>query len=264
MAETEMVQITADKIALLTGFKAEEIAIIKNTVAKGVSNTELAYFLNVAKSVNLSPFNKEIWCYKDNKGNLLVFAGRDGFLKRAQESPLWNGMTSFEVCANDVFDMDVSSGLVNHRPDFKDRGAIIGAYAIVRPKGCDLTTIEWAAIAVYDKKQFTWSTNKADMIKKVAEIHALKKAFGITILQSDLDWDIKGNVAVPITSDIVYIDDKQKSTIVDYINEKSVVEAKFLEYMKCESIETIPAVDFQKALASLKAAKEKVKNADNN
>jgi recombinational DNA repair protein RecT len=200
--EEGMVQVTADKIALLTGFKAEEIAIIKNTVAKGVSITELAYFLNVAKSVNLSPFNKEIWCYKDNKGNLLVFAGRDGFLKRAQESSLWNGMTSFEVCANDFFEMDVASGTVNHKPAFKDRGAIIGAYAIVRPKGCDLTTIEWADISVYDKKQFTWNTNKADMIKKVAEIHALKKAFGITILQSDMDWEVKDNVVIPVTVDI--------------------------------------------------------------
>lgn len=200
--EQQMVQITADKIATLTGFKAEEVAIIKNTVAKGTTDTELAYFLNVAKSVDLSPFNKEIWCYKDGKGNVLVFAGRDGFLKRAQQSNLWNGMTSFEVCANDIFEMNVATATVEHKPKFQDRGAIIGAYAIVKPKGCDLATVEWADITVYDKKQFTWNTHKAEMIKKVAEIHALKKGYGITVLQSDMDWEVKDNVVIPISTEI--------------------------------------------------------------
>jgi phage recombination protein Bet len=202
MTDLPMVQLTADKIATLTGFKAEEVAIIKNTVAKGTTDTELAYFLNVAKSVELSPFNKEIWCYKDNKGNVLVFAGRDGFLKKAQQSPLWNGMTSAEVCVNDKFDMDVAKGNVSHIPNFKDRGAIIGAYAIVKPKGCEYATVEWADIKVYDKNQFTWNTHKAEMIKKVAEIHALKKAFGITIIQSDMDWDVKDNLVIPISSEL--------------------------------------------------------------
>jgi phage recombination protein Bet len=257
MAEEAMVQVTADKIALLTGFKAEEIAIVKNTTAKGCTNTELAYFLNVAKSINLNPFTKEIWCYKDNKGNLLVFAGRDGFLKRAQESQLWNGMTSAEVCANDFFEMDVANAVVNHKPNFKDRGEIIGAYAIVRPKGCDLATVEWADIKVYDKKQFTWSTHKADMIKKVAEIHALKKAFGIGILQSELDWEVKGSAVVPITDALVYISDKQKSTIVDMLQVKDVTEAKFLEYMGVSDIEAIQEKDFNKAMSALRAGKDK-------
>jgi hypothetical protein len=217
--EQAMVQLTADKIATLTGFKAEEVAIIKNTVGKGTTDTELAYFLNVARSVELSPFNKEIWCYKDNKGNVLVFAGRDGFLKRAQQSQLWNGMTSFEVCANDFFEMSVATATVTHKPAFKERGAIIGAYAIVKPKGCELATIEWADIAVYDKKQFTWNTHKAEMIKKVAEIHALKKAFGITIIQSDMDWEVKDNVVIPITTEIKTDIELAEQKILDALNE---------------------------------------------
>lgn len=54
-----------------------------------------------------------------------------------------------------------------------------------------------------------------------------------------------------------YIDDKQKSTIIDFINDKGIDQAKFLSYMKCESIESIPASEFNKAVASLKAAKGK-------
>ena len=59
------------------------------------------------------------------------------------------------------------------------------------------------------------------------------------------------------TSEVEYISDSQKSTILDYINEKNVDVPKFLKYMKCESIESIPASEFNKAVASLKAAKGK-------
>lgn len=69
---------------------------------------------------------------------------------------------------------------------------------------------------------------------------------------SDQDDDAHGTTA--------YISDKEKSTIIDMINAKEVKEEKFLEYMKCESIEKIPAVDFQKAMASLRAAKGTVKS----
>lgn len=197
MNENTMVQVTADKISKLTGFSPEAIAIIKNTVAKGTTDVELAFFLNVCQTVNLNPLNKEIWCYKDNKNNLLVFTGRDGFLKKAQESPRWNGMTSFEVCKNDFFEMEVTKGIVNHKPDFKDRGEIIGAYAIVKPKNADYATIEWADFKVYNKGWNIWKTDPASMIKKVAEAHALKKAFGITVIQAEEDFNIKDNVAVP-------------------------------------------------------------------
>jgi recombinational DNA repair protein RecT len=197
-----IVEMTAEKIATVTGFTPAEIAIVKRTVAKGTTDFELAYFLNIAKSVKLNPFNKEIWCYKDNRGNVLVFAGRDGFLKKAQQSPLWNGMTSSEVCANDVFEMDVAKAEITHKPNFKDRGEIIGAYAIVKPKGCELATVEWADIKIFDKKQNTWNTHKAEMIKKVAEVHALKKAFGITILQSEYDWQIKDDKVIPAVIDM--------------------------------------------------------------
>ena len=67
------------ELSTINQFSENEIEIIKNTVAKGVTDTELQYFLILAKSLGLNPFNKEIWCYKDKKGNVLMFTGRDGF-----------------------------------------------------------------------------------------------------------------------------------------------------------------------------------------
>ena len=153
---TDIVQVNADKISAFTGYKSEEIAVVKATVAKGTTDTELAYFLSVCKSNDLNPFMKEIWCYKDNKGNLLVFAGRDGFRKRAQQSPLWNGLASSEVCENDTFSMNTATGEVSHVSNFKNRGKIIGAYAVSKPKGTEFATVTWADFATYNKGKFTW------------------------------------------------------------------------------------------------------------
>lgn len=221
---TEIQVVSADKISAMTNFSNEEIAIVKATVAKGTTNTELAYFLSIAKSVNLNPMNKEIWCYKDNRNNLLVFAGRDGFLKRAQESPLWNGLTSAAVYFNDDFEMNIPKAFIRHNPNVKDRGYIVGAYAICKPKGCEYATVEWADFKTYDKKQFVWKDFPEAMIKKVAEINCLKKAFGITVIQSEFDFDVKNDIVVPVTKDeLDSLNDEIVELLETYKGDKDII-----------------------------------------
>lgn len=179
-------------------FSPEQIGVIQKSVAKDTSFAELAYFLNVCKTMELNPFNKEVWCYKDNRGNLLIFSGRDGFLSKAQKNPLFNGMRSAAVCANDDFKMNIATGVIDHSPNFKeDRGAIIGAYAIAFRKGGE-ATVEWAEFARYNKGYNAWESHPEEMIKKVAESHSLKKAFGISGVQSEYEYDVKNNIAAPI------------------------------------------------------------------
>jgi len=176
--------------AAIKTYSTEEIAIIRSTVAKGASDLELSYFLNVAKMNELNPFNKEIWCYKDGKGNVIIFAGRDGFLAKAQKSNLWNGITSGMVRENDIFDCDFATGKISHKKNFKDPGKILGAYAICKPKGVELPTIEWADFEVYNKGYNVWKTHPEAMIKKIAETNVLKKAYGISGLQSEYEFEV--------------------------------------------------------------------------
>jgi len=182
-----------------TDLTAEQVAIIKNTVAKGVTDTELAYFLNVCQSVGLNPFNKEIWCYRDKKRNLIVFAGRDGFLSKAQQNSLFNGIRSCEICLNDEWEINIPEGIIKHKITKigEARGKILSAYAIVFRKDGE-PTIEFVEFARYNKNEYTWKSHPEDMIKKVAETHALKKAFGISGIQSEYDWNVKNGIAEPI------------------------------------------------------------------
>ena len=191
-----------EKIGALTKMSSEEVQIIKNTVAKGTTNTELAYFLMTCKSMDLNPLNKEVWCYKDNKDNLLIFAGRDGFLAKAQKSPQFKGLRSSDVRSGDTFSIDIPNASIEHNISAfgKSRGDIIGAYAIVYRHDGE-PTIELADFATYNKayhKTFNaWKSHPEAMIKKVAEANALKKAFGISGLQVEYSWNVSNGVARP-------------------------------------------------------------------
>lgn len=71
------------------------------------------------------------------------------------------------------------------------------------------------------------------------------------IASSENDADDDGNGAAS------YISDKELSTITDMVNAKEVNLPKFLEYLKVDSLEHIPASDFNKAMAALRAKKGK-------
>lgn len=187
------------KIGSVTDYTSEQVAIIKNTVAKGVTDTELAYFLSCCKTIGLNPFVKEIWCYKDHKNNLITFAGRDGFLSIAQRDKRWNGLFSCEVRQEDKFEIGIDNGkpFITHIKS-NSNSPIIGAYCYILPKNCDIPTIEYVQFSVYNKNQYIWKSHPADMIKKVAELHALKKAFGISGLQSEYDFEVNNNTVYPI------------------------------------------------------------------
>lgn len=176
-----------------------QIKVIHETVAKNTTMTELAYFLNVARSVGLNPFNKEIWCYKDHKNNLIIFTGRDGFLKKAQENPEYGGIRSSEVKMNDEFEIDIANNKIVHKiTNPTKRGDIVGAYAIVFRKNGE-PTVTFVEFSRYVKTNgfSPWKSHPEDMIKKVAELKALKLAFGIANIQTEEDFDISGGIAKP-------------------------------------------------------------------
>jgi len=178
------------ELQTLNNFSNEQIEVIKNTVAKGITDIELQYFLILAKSLGLNPFNKEIWCYKDSKGNVLIFTGRDGFLVAAQKQPVYGGLRSAYVCTNDVFTIDIPNAKVQHTFSNKARGSVIGAYAIAFRKGCE-PTVEWADFNTYNKGYNAWKTHPGAMIVKVAEANALKKAFGLAGVENEDTYDMK-------------------------------------------------------------------------
>lgn len=235
--EVALVIPTSEQISIANnfGYTGAEVAVIQNTVAKGTTKVELAYFINVCRSVGLNPFVKEIWCYKDNKGSLLVFAGRDGFLAKAQKNPRFNGIRSSEVCKNDNFSIDIANNKIEHTFGLAERGEIIGAYAIVFRKNGE-PTIEFADFKFYNKGYNTWKTHPAEMIKKVAETHALKKAFGISGIQSEYDFQENNGIATALNSPPITEYEQEQKRINDFL--LTVTKAEQLEQFENSELST--------------------------
>lgn len=218
------------------GYSSEDLRVMRSNVAKDTSSSEFKYFLNVARASGLNPFLKEIWCYKDGKGNQIIFAGKDGFLKKAQTNPLFNGMRSSEICENDQFSIDIANNKIIHNiADIAHRGEITGAYAIVFRKNGE-PTIELVNINVYKKiypgRETPWKTHTAEMIKKVAEVHALKKAFGISELQLEEDFNIQNGSIVEakaLTSGKKKLD---KDQFIDFLKQTDDFIESHLEFLE--------------------------------
>lgn len=231
-------------------YSPEEVGIIKATVAKGFTDIELAYFLNVAKVYQLNPFTKQIWGYKDNKGNIIVFAGRDGFLAKAQKDHRWNGIASDVIREGEKYEINIALGQISHSKDVVNKGKIIGAYAICKPKGCEISTIEWADFDTYNKGYNVWKADPVAMIKKVAESHCLAKAYGISGLAVEEDFEFKGEKAyvsdheTKITiNQIGYADELLRKSTLDE-DTKVIIENKLCD-------QTLTNQEYEEIIAQL-------------
>ena len=109
----------------------EQIHTIRNTVAEGATNSELEMFLSLASRYELDPFAKEIW-FVQMRGRNTIITGRDGYLKTANRNPNFDGMDSDVVRAGDKFSKEGDN--IRHIYGGSNRGAIIGAYAVVYQK----------------------------------------------------------------------------------------------------------------------------------
>ena len=157
---------------------AEQIEIIKATVAVGVSDMELALFLQVAQSRGLDPFAKEIyavmrWDSEAGKMKMVLQTGIDGYRKLAADSGEYAGQEGPYWCGPDGKWVDVW---------LKPEPPAAAKVGILR-KGFDQPV--WC-IARWDaykqtKKDGTlskfWKTMGPEQLAKCAEAIGLRKAF---------------------------------------------------------------------------------------
>lgn len=176
----------------------EHLDVLRRTICKGLTNAEFYYYLQVCHQLGLDPYLKQVWCYKDNKDNLVTIVGRDGYFAHCEKQPGWKGMNRGVIYANDIFIPDYANNTVQHsRPNFTEPGKIIGAWAICRREGFQdiLMTVYFDEYAkTYDRSP--WKSNPSSMITKVAELEAMRKQFPMSGVQNEHDWivDDKGVV----------------------------------------------------------------------
>jgi phage recombination protein Bet len=186
-------------------FTPDKIQLLKNTVAKGATDTELEHFIYLAQRYNLDPFTNEIWFikrakkYPDNNGKwnyrylpngggidytgaeTVIMTSRDGYLKIGQADENFKELNSMEIRANDDFSYDPMTKEIQHKIG-ANRGAITGAWAICSRKDREpaVIIVDYLEYKTAVGKSSIWDKYPSAMIRKVAEVIVLKRQFNIS------------------------------------------------------------------------------------
>jgi phage recombination protein Bet len=191
---TDLVATGEITAAVREQFAAEQVNLIRATVARDASDAELAMFLELCARYRLDPFAGQIYCAKMRSengegGRVQIIVGRDGFLKIAEDHEDFEGFDSDVVRENDTFKVTRNDGLpvVTHDYEGSDeaRGPIKGAWCIVhrngrRPRYFYAPLSEYRPTNDRKLKYSPWSAQESVMIEKCAITTALRLAFNIS------------------------------------------------------------------------------------
>lgn len=159
-------------------------AMIKNYLVSGggnVTNEEVMMFLSLCRFQHLNPFLREAYLIKyGDRSPATMVVSKDVFIKRAMRDPNFNGMEAGII----VFDS--RTGDVTERQGTfynRDEETLLGGWAKVYMKNIDVPFYESVSLEEYEgrtkegKPNSQWATKGATMIRKVAQMHALREAF---------------------------------------------------------------------------------------
>ena len=157
--------------------------VVRNYLVSGdkerVTIQELAMFINLCKFSGLNPWLKEAYCIKYGSEPATLVVGKEAFLKRAENNAAFDGMES------GIIVVDPETGNVDYRkgsfrlPD----ESIIGGWAEVFRKDkahstrIEVSFEEYAARKKDGSLNSQWSKKPGTMIRKVAQVQALREAF---------------------------------------------------------------------------------------
>ncbi len=163
-------------------FTDDQVALVKRTLCKDLSNDELELFLGQCKRTGLDPFAKQIHAVK-RQGKLVIQTAVDGYRLIADRTGKYAG--------NDdpVFDNE----------DHPNK-ATVTVYKIVAGVRCPFTaTARWKEYYPGEKMGFMWDRMPCVMLGKCAESLALRKAFPqeLSGLYTDEEMDQAGGHDAP-------------------------------------------------------------------
>ena len=153
-----------------TTYDREKLQLIRDMFAKGANDNEFGVMIELARKYQLDPFARQIWLVKYGDNPAQIFCGRDGYLAIAHRSGQFDGIQS--------------------RSRVED-GELIGWCRVHRKDMSHPIEVEVYA-SEYSTGKNLWRDKPRTMIQKVAEAHALRRAFSISGLYSPEEIDPDG------------------------------------------------------------------------
>lgn len=243
-----------------------DIELIKSVIApnaQGLSDAEFKLFLYLAEKYQLDPMQKQIWIVKFNKRPAQIYAGRDGFLAIAHRSAQLDGFktsvnridTPFSISYYD----NASNKTVNYEQPFTYE-----ATCIVYRKDMKYPIVVTVSEDEYSTGRNLWATKRKTMISKVSESQCFRKAFSISGLydESEFNQSVKG-IEQNTISEEMSVDEKiaaiQEPTLTDIKKFISATNSQEdIQYIRALAVEK--NFDGEQMLAHLKGRNETEKN----
>jgi len=148
-------------------YNPQQVQLVRDMCARNCTDNEFLLLMQLAKTYQLDPFAKQIWAVKYGNNPAAIFCGRDGFLAIAHRSGKFDGMESGTR---------------------KDEDDLVGWCRVYRKDMSRPFEVE-VSLSEYSTGKNLWQTKPKTMIVKVAEAHALRRAFSISGLYSPEEID---------------------------------------------------------------------------
>jgi phage recombination protein Bet len=184
------------------GLTDEQITLIKNTIAKGSTNEELALFVQTAKRLRLDPFARQIFLVKrwDSQVNGFVATPQvsvDGFRLVAERTGQYRGQTAPQWCGMDGKWTDV---WLDNKPPAAAR---VGVYreGFAEPLVRVALYRSYAQTKKDGSPNAMWAKYPEVMLAKCAESLALRSAFPNELSGVYTDSEMPESVEAPARKD---------------------------------------------------------------
>lgn len=151
------------------------IDIVKRYLVSGdaskITDQDVVQFINICKFNQLNPFLKEAYLVKYGNNPAQMIVSKEAFLKRANNDPNYDGLEAGIIIQRGEEVLEIEGGFM------LPTDILLGGWAKVYHKQRRVPFVSKVSFKEFSKGQSTWNQMPATMIRKVAEVQALREAF---------------------------------------------------------------------------------------
>lgn len=149
-------------------------ATVRNFLTKGggqVTDADLVLFISICKYNQLNPFLNEAYLVKFGNQPASMIVSKEALMKRAEACEKYEGIQAGVIVLRDKETIELEGTF------YLATDKLVGGWAKVYRSDRKFPIISRVRFEEYDKGQSTWKEKPSTMIKKVAQVQALREAF---------------------------------------------------------------------------------------